>query len=107
MHLAWGSEQKGLCITASGLSEGTSVALIVIVCKALSRVRLFETPWTVAHQAPLSMGFSRQGYWSGLLFPSSGDLPNTEIEFGSHAFEASSLLTEPPGKPTHHIMLIL
>ena len=43
--------------------------------KSLSRVRLFETPWTVAHQAPPSMGFSRQEYWSGLPFPSPGDLP--------------------------------
>ena len=44
------------------------------------RVWLFATPWTVAHQAPLSMGFSRQEYWSGLLFPSPGDLPNSGIE---------------------------
>ena len=44
--------------------------------KSLSRVRLFATPWTVAYQAPLSMGFSRQVYWSGLPFPSPGDLPN-------------------------------
>ena len=48
--------------------------------KSLSRVRLFETPWTIAHQAPRSMGFSRQEYWSGLLFPSPGDLPNPGIE---------------------------
>ena len=43
--------------------------------KSLSRVRLFATPWTVAHQAPPSMGFSRQGYWSGLSFPSPGIFP--------------------------------
>ena len=48
--------------------------------KSLSRVRLFMTPWTVAYQAPLSMGFSRQEYWSGLLFPSPEDLPNPGIE---------------------------
>ena len=48
--------------------------------KSLSRVRLFATPWTVAYQALLSMGFSKQEYWSGLPFPSPGDLPNTEIE---------------------------
>ena len=41
--------------------------------KSLSRVQLFATPWTVAYQAPWSMGFSRQEYWSGLLFPSPGD----------------------------------
>ena len=46
----------------------------------LSCVRLFATPWTVAHQAPLSMGFSRQRYWSGISFPSPGDLPNPGME---------------------------
>ena len=53
--------------------------------KSLSRVRLFATPWTVAYQAPRSMGFSRQEYWSGLPFPSPGDLPNPGIEPGSSA----------------------
>ena len=48
--------------------------------KSLSRVRLFATPWTVAHQAPPSMGFSRQEYWSGLPLPSPGDLPDPGIE---------------------------
>ena len=50
--------------------------------KLLSHVRLFVTPWTVAHQAPPSMEFSRQEYWSGLLFPSPEDLPNPGIEPG-------------------------
>ena len=53
--------------------------------KSLSCVWLFVTPWTVAHQAPLSMGFSRQEYWSGLPFPSPGDLPDPGIETGSPA----------------------
>ena len=53
--------------------------------QSLSHVRLFGTPWTVARQVPLSMGFSRQGYWSGLLFPSPGDIPNPGIEPGSPA----------------------
>ena len=53
--------------------------------KSLSRVELFETPWTVAYQAPPSMGFSRQAYWNGLPFPSSGDLPDSGIEPGSPA----------------------
>ena len=53
--------------------------------KSLSHVQLFETPWTVAHQAPPSMGFSRQEYWSGLSFPSPGDLSNPGIEPGSPA----------------------
>ena len=51
--------------------------------KSLSRVRLFATPWTAAYQAPPSMGFFRQEYWSGLPFPSPGDLPNPGIEPGS------------------------
>ena len=53
--------------------------------KSLSRVQLFATPWTVAYQATLSMGFSRQYYWSGLPFPSPGDLPDPGIEPGSPA----------------------
>ena len=57
------------------------------------------TPWMVACQASLSMGFSRQEYWSGLPFPSPGDLPNPEIKLGSPALQADSLLTELRGKP--------
>ena len=64
-----------------------------------SHVRLFVTPWTVAYQASPSMGFSRQEYWSGLPFPSPGDLPNPGIEPGSPALEADALTSEPPGKP--------
>ena len=63
--------------------------------QSLSRVRLFATPWTVACQAPLSMGFSRQEYWSGLAFPSPGDLPDPGIGSGSPALQADSLLSEP------------
>ena len=48
--------------------------------KSLSRVQLFATPWTVAYQAPQSIGFSRQEYWSGLPFPSPGDLPDPGIK---------------------------
>ena len=59
--------------------------------KSFSRVRLFATPWTVAYQAPPSMGFPRQGCWSGLPFPSPGDLPNPGIEPGSPALQANAL----------------
>ena len=65
--------------------------------KSLSRVQLFETPWTVAYQAPLSMEFSRQEYWSGLPFPSPGDLPNPGIEPRSPTLQADTLPSEPPG----------
>ena len=66
--------------------------------KSLSRVRPFATPWTVAYQAPQSMEFSRQEYWSGLPFPSPGSLPDPGIEPGSPALQADALLSEPPGK---------
>ena len=67
--------------------------------ESLSLVRLLETPWTVAYQAPPSMGFSRQEYWSGLPFPSLGDLPDPGIEPRSPALQADALTSEPPGKP--------
>ena len=57
-----------------------------------------HNPWTAAYQAPLSMGFSRQEYWSGLPFPSPGDFPDLGIEAGSPALQADSLPSEPPGK---------
>ena len=66
--------------------------------KSLSPVRLFATPWTVAHQASPSMGFSRQEYWSGLPFPSPGDLPDQGIEPMSPAMQADALTSEPSGK---------
>ena len=59
------------------------------------------TPWTVARQAPLSIGFSRQESWSGLPFSSPGDLPNPGIEPQSPALQADYLLSEPPGKSWH------
>ena len=57
------------------------------------------SPWTVALQAPLSMEFSRQEYWSGLLFPSPRDLPDTGVELESTTSQVDSLPSEPPGKP--------
>ena len=66
--------------------------------KLLSHVRLFATPWTVAYQAPQFMEFSRQEYWSGLPFPSPGDLPNPGMEPGSPTLQADALPSEPPGK---------
>ena len=63
--------------------------------KSLSHVRLFATLWTVAYQALPSMEFSRQEYWSGLPFPSPGDLPDPGIELGSPALQADALPSEP------------
>ena len=71
------------------------VCLVTQLCLTLC------DPWTVACQAPLSMGFTRQGYLSGLLFPSPGDLPNRGIKPGSPALQGDSLLSELPGKPIY------
>ena len=71
---------------------------------SLSRVQLCETPWTVAHQTPLSLEFSRQEHWSGQPFPSAGDLPDPEIKLGSPAWQADSLPSEPPGKPQTYFL---
>ena len=67
--------------------------------KLLSHVQLFVTPWTVACQASLTLGFSRQDYWSGLPFPSSEDLIDPGIELGCPTLQTDSLLSEPPGNP--------
>ena len=61
--------------------------------------RLCSTPWTVAHQFPLFMGFLRQEYWNGLSFPYPGDLPDPGIKPGSPTLQADALLSEPPGEP--------
>ena len=71
----------------------------VTQCELLSHVRLFATLWTVACQVALSMEFSRQKYWSGLPFPSPGDLPHPGIEPGSPALQADSLPSESLRKP--------
>ena len=74
-----------------GFPSGSVVKKVKVKVKSLSRVRLFATPWTVAYQAPPSMEFSRQEYWSGLPFPSPGDLPDSGIRPRS-AFQADVLL---------------
>ena len=75
----------------------------MLVCmRAWSVVSDSETPWTVAHQAPLFMGFPRQEYWSGLPFPSPGDLPDPGIEpvsLASPTLVSVFFTTAPPGKP--------
>ena len=65
---------------------------------SLSRVQLFGTPWTVSHQAPLSLGFSRQEYCSGSPIPSAGELPDPGVNLGSSALQVDSLPAELPGK---------
>ena len=70
---------------------------VKVKVKSFSCVRLFATPWTVAYQAPPSMGFSRQECWSGLPLPSPEDLPDPGVESGSPASQADALPSEPPG----------
>ena len=69
------------------------------ICRACYVTKSFATPWTVAHQAPLSVGFPRQEYWSGLPFPSPGDLSHPGIEPTSPVLAGRFFTTEPPGKP--------
>ena len=87
------SEPPGKPIKASEkvLPTTSSISDVVSQLKSLSRVQLFGTPWTVAYQAPLSMGSSRQEYWSGLPFSSPGYLPDSGIEPRSPALEADTL----------------
>ena len=73
------------------------VEVMKVKVKLLSQVRLFATPWTVAYSPP-SMGFSRQEYWSGLPFPSPGDLCNPGIEPRSPKLQADALPSEPSGR---------
>ena len=86
------------------VARGKFIMPCACMLHSFSHVRLFATLWTIAYQAPLSMGFSRQEYWSGLPRPPPGDLPNPGIEPTSLAFpalQADSLPTEPPGKPIY------
>ena len=76
--------------------------------KSLSRVWLFATPWTVAHQAPLSIGFSRQEYWSGLPFPSPGNLATQGLNLGLLCllhWHVGCLPLAPAGKPCGKCMV--
>ena len=78
------------------LNNGDSMKVKV---KLLSRVRLFATPWTVSHQAPPSMEFSRQEYWSGLPFPSPGSFPTQGSNLGLPHCGQTLYPSEPPGNP--------
>ena len=79
-----------------GISQARILEKWKVKVTLLSHVRLFVTPWTVAYQAP-NMGFSRQEYWSGLPFPSPGDLPDPGVEPSSPALWTDALPPEPPG----------
>ena len=83
------------------------ITILVVHCevKSLSHIWLFATPWAVAHHASLSMGFSRQEYWSGLPFPSPGDLPNPGIEPRSPVICEN--YKDEAGKSVFHIISVL
>ena len=89
LDLIWPEWLRGLAV----------VVMVAVVCE-FRRVRLFATPWTVARQAPLPMGFSGQEYWNGLPFPSPGDLPDPGIESGSPAAAGGFLTSALPNWPT-------
>ena len=92
-----GDGSKIQCYKEQYCIETWNVRSMKVKVKSLSCVRLFATPWTVAHQALPSMGFSRQEYWSRLPFPSPVDLPDPGIELRSHSLQADSLLSELQG----------
>ena len=84
----------GKSLLSDPIRIGVAALEVKVNVKLLSRVRLFATPWTIAYQSPLSMGFSRQEYWSELPFPAPGDLPNPEIKPRSPELQADSLPTD-------------
>ena len=98
-----------LLLCSSQASCGKQKFPLVVFCvQLLSHVLLFSTPWTVAHQAPVSIGFPRQGYWSRLPFPSPGDLPNPGIEPVSLCllhWQVDSLALAPAEKPSSLIRI--
>ena len=87
--------------------QGVYVCVCMRMCvlSCFSHVQLFATLWTIAHQTPLSMGFSKQEYWNGLPFPSPGDLPSPGIEPVSPEVVGRFLTTVPRGKPMDHLYL--
>ena len=75
--------------------ETSGMGLLLFTCQVVSKS--FVTPWIVAHQPPLSMGFPRQEYWSGLPLPSPGDIPDRRMESAYPALAGGFFTTEPPG----------
>ena len=89
----------GHVVTHSLEKQLRCTQIVVFIVQLLSCVQFFTTPWTEACQAPLSMGFPRQGYWTGLPCPPPGDLPDTGIDPMPPAVGGGFSTTEPPGKP--------
>ena len=103
-YFFWGHCQRNPREIGGQYKRGIEWTTFSVTCSlklSLSRVQLSVTVWTVAYQAPPSRGFSRQENWSGLPFPSPGDLPNPGIEPRSPSLEADILTSEPPGKQSN------
>ena len=86
--------------TTDKQTQSDKCVCVCVCAQSLSHVQLFASPWTIAQQIPLSTGFSRQEYCSGLPFPTPGDLPHPEIEPTSRALAGEFFTTAPPGKPS-------
>ena len=102
-HPEPGIKPRSPALQADSLLSGPLGSPLYVKVKSFSHVRLFATPWTVARQAPPSMGFSRLEYWSGLPFPSPGYLPDPGIKPQSPILQADSLPSEPQGSSTYII----
>ena len=96
---AWHAAVHGVAKSRIWLNDWTELNPAVVVTYLLSHVWFFATLWTVACQAPLSTGFPRQEYWSGLPFPPPADLPDPGSKPASPALAGRFFTTEPPGKP--------
>ena len=98
----------GMGIPAHGMNwtSGIDILIYTLLFSHLSRIQLFVNPWTVAYQAPLSIRFSRQEYWSGLQFPYPRDLPNPRIEPASLAWKMDSLPLSCLGSPIYILLCV-
>ena len=94
------SWRKAPWFQATAQSPRVALLCECLVCCCCLVAKLCLTPWTIAHQAPVSMGFSRQEYWSGLPFPSPGDLPEPGVEPASSVLVGRFFTVEAPGKPS-------
>ena len=89
---------------SQGPMKALATQMLACACSVAKQCPNFVTPWTIAHQAPLSMAFPRQEYWSGLPFPSAGDLPDPVIEPESPTLPGMFFTPEPSGKPATQVV---